>query len=125
MLLVRNNEEEESRKICDIAQAPKLCELENDRIMVNGGYVFVYQAMKEQTVAGINNRYVKVDLMKSKMRHCLITAEEMSQKFNIGIEKVKDSLRTTSQKGIIPAVHPLHCRNQVHRMKLNMKRLNV
>ena len=64
MFLVRNNEEEESRNICDIAQAPKLCELENDRIMVNGGYVFVYQAMKEQTVAGINSSYVKVDLMK-------------------------------------------------------------
>ena len=39
--LIQTKEEEESRKICEIARAPKVCELKNDRIMGSIGYVLV------------------------------------------------------------------------------------
>ena len=38
-------------------------------------------------ITGINNRYVKVNMMESKTRHSIITPEEVSRKYNIGIEK--------------------------------------
>ena len=45
LALVRTKEEEESHEICDIAQAPKVHEIETDRIMGGIGYVFVKRAM--------------------------------------------------------------------------------
>ena len=45
--------------------------------------------MIEQSAARIKNLEVKVKEMESKTRHSAITPEELSQKFNIGIDKAK------------------------------------
>ena len=108
LALVRTNEEEESRKICKIARDPKVRELETDRIMGCIGGVFMEQAMIERLDDSINVRDVKVKEMESKIRHSIIKCKEVSQKCNIRIKNMKDTLIVTTQKGIIHALHPLH-----------------
>ena len=49
----------------------------------------------------------------------------MSCKFNTNIDKVKDTLIVTTQKGIIHVVHPLHHIYIFDNMQLNRKRLNA
>ena len=61
----------------------------------------------------------------SKTRHSGHTPEEVSRKFNIGIERSKETIKVTTQKGIHHAVHPLHHRYHVDHMQFNRKRLNV
>ena len=74
--LVDTKEEGGSHKIYDIAQDPKLCELETDRIMVGIRYVFAEQAMTEQLIATIYiwNVEVKV-MMESTKRNSIIMPE--------------------------------------------------
>ena len=49
----------------------------------------------------------------------------VSWKFNIGIEKAKEKLRVTRQKGIRHYVHTLHQRYRAYHMQLNRKRFNT
>ena len=63
--------------------------------------------------------------MESKTRNSVITPDEVSQKFNIWIEKAKGMLRVTTHKGIINEVHLLHQRYIVAYMQLNRKSLNA
>ena len=60
----------------------------------------------------------------SKTRHSGHTPEEVSRKFNIGIERAKETIKVTTQKGIRHAVHPLHRQYRVDHMQFNRKRLN-
>ena len=63
--------------------------------------------------------------MESNTRHSVITRKEASQKYNIGIKKMKDTFIVTTQKGIIHAVHPLYHRYIVDNTQLNRKCLNA
>ena len=63
--------------------------------------------------------------MESKTRHSVITPDEESQKFNIGIEKSKDMLIVKTKKGIRHAVHPLHRIYRVDNIQFNRKCLKV
>ena len=125
LALVRTKEEEESRKICEIARAPKVYELETDGIMGSIGYMFVERAMIEQLIASINVWCVKVKDIESNARHSVINPEEVSRKFNIGINRLKYTLRVTTQTCIRHAVHPLHRIYRVYNIQLNRKRLDA
>jgi hypothetical protein len=46
----------------------------------------------------------------SKTRHSVVSPENVARAWNIGIEKAKDTLRVTTQKGIRYAIHPIHRR---------------
>ena len=59
-----DKEEEESRKICEIVQASKVCELKTDRIMGGVRDVFVEREMTERLIYGINVLDVKVNGME-------------------------------------------------------------
>ena len=61
----------------------------------------------------------------SNTRHSGHTPREVSRKFDIGIERAKETIKVTMQKGIHHAVHPLHHRYHVYHMQFNRKRLNV
>ena len=89
------------------------------------GDVFVEQTMVEHLVGRINVRYVKFKAMESKTTYYVIMPELVSQKFHIGINKMKDMLGVTTHKGIMHAVHPLYCRYRVDNVQLNRKRLNA
>ena len=86
--------------------------------------MFVERAMTEQLISIIKFWYVKVKAMESNTRHSVITPEEVSRKLNIWIEKVKDNLRVTTQKGIRNVLHPLHHIYRVDNTQLNRKRIN-
>ena len=60
------------------------------------GDVLMEEAMTYWLVSSIKIQDVKVKAMESKTRHSIIPLEEVSQKFNIGIEKVKDTLIVTA-----------------------------
>ena len=49
----------------------------------------------------------------------------MAQKFNIGIDRAKETLKVTTQKVIRHAVQPLHRRYRVDHIQLNRKHLNA
>ena len=87
--------------------------------------VFVEKAITERRVNIINIRYVKVKAMESKTRHSVITLDELSCTFNIGIKKVKCTLRIKTQKGIRYVVHPLYRRYIVNNMQFRRKCLNL
>ena len=86
--------------------------------------VFMERVMKERLVSGINVWYVKVNTTESKTGLSIITPEEVNQKFNIGIEKAKDTFLVKTQKGIIHAVNTLQQRYRADHMQLNRKWLN-
>ena len=99
-------------------------ELETDRIMGGIGDVFVEKMMKKLLVTGINVQNVKVNEMESKTENSVITTDEVSWKFSIRIEKAKDTVIVTTQKGIRRAVHILHRRYQVDHIQLSINHLN-
>ena len=119
---VQTKKDAEIHKIYDIARAPKCYELKTEIILGGIGDVFVEQAMTEHLVASISIQGVKIKLMKSNTRHYVITPEEVSHKFNIGIKKVKGTLRVTTQKWIKHEVYPLRRIYRVDKMQLNRKR---
>ena len=51
--------------------------------------------------------------------------EKVSCKLNIRVDKSKDILRVTTQKGVLHAVHPSHRIYRVGNMQLNRKLLNT
>ena len=57
-------------------------------------------------------------------RHSSVNFENLSRKWNIGLETAKCTLQVTTQQGIRTAVHPLHRRYRVDHLHLNRRRLN-
>jgi hypothetical protein len=56
-------------------------------------------------------------------RHSKVTPEELSRKWNIGLQTVKDTLKVTTQKGIRTAIHPMSQRVRVDHLHLHWQRL--
>ncbi len=57
-------------------------------------------------------------------RHSSVMVENLSCKWNIGLETTKQTLQVTTQRGIKTAVHPLHRRYRADHLHLNRRRLN-
>jgi len=57
-------------------------------------------------------------------RHSSVNYENLSRKWNIGLETAKRTLQVTTQRGVRTAVHPLHRRYRVDHLHLNRRRLN-
>jgi hypothetical protein len=57
-------------------------------------------------------------------RHSSVKFENLSRKWNIGLETAKRTLQVTTQQGIWTAVHPSHRQYQVNQLHLNRQRLN-
>jgi hypothetical protein len=69
-------------------------------------------------------RVEQVSFLGTKDRHSQVTAEEVARKFRCGIELAKQTLKTTTQRGVRHAIHPLHRRYRVDHLHLNRRRLN-
>jgi hypothetical protein len=54
-----------------------------------------------------------VSEVASSSRHSSATPEHLARAWNIGLEKAKDTLRVTTQKGLRFAIHPIHRRYRV------------
>ena len=142
---IQTKEEEEFRAISEIARANKPPLLTHKLDIHLGGISdwLVEQTMTERLIASVNikgvnklkpreeqkpllpNHYsIRVSEIASKTRHSVHSPEEVSRKFNIGIERAKETLKVTTQKGIRHAVHPLHRRYRFNHMQFNRKSLN-
>ena len=137
---IRTKEEEELRKIAEIVvRGPSRTAYKNeyDGILRSIFDSFVERTMTERLIASVNVRNVNrvsvvrdpkpleaghynciISEVASKTRHSRHTPEEVSRKFDIGIERVKETIKVTTQKGIHHAVHPLHHRYHVDHMQL-------
>ena len=68
---------------------------------------------------GMDHYNGKVSELASNTRNSTHTAEEVSRKFNIGIERAKTTIKVTTQRGICHDVHPLNCRYRTDHMQFN------
>ena len=73
---------------------------------------------------GMDHYHGKVSELDSNTWHSTHTTEEVSRKFNIGIERAKATIKVTTQRGIRHDVHPLHCRYRADHMQFKQRRLN-
>ena len=92
--------------------------------MVNIKGVNKVKPREEKKTLLPNHYLIRVRKIASKTRYSVHSPEEVSRKFNIGIERAKETLKVTTQKCIIRAVHPLHRRYRVDHIQFNRKRLN-
>ena len=56
-------------------------------------------------------------------RHSNITPERIAMVMNVSLEKAKNMMRVTTQKGIRTAVHPIHRRYRVDHLNLHSEKL--
>ena len=61
--------------------------------------------------------------VKSHTRHSVITAEHLARKMNIRLEKVKQMMIPTKQKGMRTAEHPITRQYRVDHLDLQTYRL--
>ena len=64
-----------------------------------------------------------VSFVGTKDRHSQVSAESVARKFRCGLETAQRTLKTTTQRGIRHAIHPLHRRYRVDHLNLHRRRL--
>ena len=69
------------------------------------------------------HRDSNVSFVGSKDRHSQVNAETVARKFRCGIETAQRTLKTTTQRGVRHAIHPLHRRYRVDHLNLHKRRL--
>ena len=114
-----------------------------DQILGHISDLYIEKALTERLIGSVNikdicpiqpstpllsnhfgNKWRIVNDVASKTRHSATTPEEVSRKFGVDIDTVKETLRVTTQRGIRHAAHPLHRRYRVDNMQYNRKCLN-
>jgi hypothetical protein len=68
-------------------------------------------------------RDANASFVGSKDRHSRVNAETVARKFRCGIETAQRTLKTTTQRGVRHAIHPLHRRYRVDHLNLHRRRL--
>ena len=61
--------------------------------------------------------------MVANTRHSVITPEHVAKIMHMGLDKAKNLLKVTTQKGVRTAVHPIHRRYRTDHIDLNRDRL--
>ncbi|KAL7569667.1 hypothetical protein ACA910_008321 [Epithemia clementina (nom. ined.)] len=72
----------------------------------------------------VHNEHHDAASLFSDRRHSEITPETLSQKWNIGLDTAKQTLRVTTQLRVRTAIHPLHRRYRTNHTALRYPRLN-
>jgi len=65
-----------------------------------------------------------VSFVGAKDRHSRVSPETIARKFRCGLETAQKTLKSTTQRGVRHAIHPLHRRYRVDHLNLNRRRLN-
>ena len=68
-------------------------------------------------------REASISFVGSKHRHSRVNAETVARKSWCGIETAQRTLKTTTQRGVRYAIHPLHRRYRVDHLNLHRRRL--
>ena len=66
-----------------------------------------------------------ISSVNSRARHADISPEALAEKWKIGLQTAKDTLKVTTQNGIRHALHPLKRRYRTDNMSLGYRRLNI
>jgi hypothetical protein len=69
-------------------------------------------------------RDTAIHFVGMKNRHSRVTPETVARILRCGLETAKNTLQSTTQRGVRHAIHPLHRRYQVDHLNLNRRRLN-
>jgi hypothetical protein len=74
----------------------------------------------------LGNRVLKSvrvsEQVASQTRHTRVSPESIARMWNVGLERAKETLRVTTQKGIRFAIHPIHRRYRVdHLLHLGLQ----
>jgi hypothetical protein len=74
--------------------------------------------------ANRNSETVQLAFVGAKDRHSQVSAETIARKFRCGLETAQRTLKTTTQRGVRHAIHPLHRRYRVDHLNLHRRRLH-
>ena len=78
---------------------------------------------KNERMQTPHKRTSDIKKVKARHKHSKITPESIAYMMNIGLDKAKQMLTTTTQKGIRTAIHPIHRRYRVDHLDLHSQRL--
>jgi hypothetical protein len=78
----------------------------------------------EEDLTDVETGHRKLAAVDTRARHQALTVEEVSQKFGIGLETARQTLKATTQYEIRHAVHPLSRRYRTDIMQTKRQRLN-
>ena len=70
-------------------------------------------------------KMTKVSAVNTRSRHADVTPEVLAEKWRIGLQTAKDTLKVTTQNGIRHALHPLKRRYRTDTMSLGYRRLST
>ena len=110
-------------------------ECESDLVLGSISRSLVPDSMYERMVASVrvssskqrdkipHKRTRSIGKASAKHRHSKLTTEHVARLMNIGLDKAKQMMHVTTQKGIRTAVHPIHRRYRVDHLDLHSNRL--
>ena len=114
-------------------------EHESDLVLGSISGSFVVDTMYERLVSSVRVTYPtskrrkenngtkksarKANKAISNSRHSIITPEHLARTLNIGLDKAKQMLKVTTQKGIRTAAHPIHRKYRVDHLDLHSSRI--
>ena len=119
----------EYRKICALNGTIK-SRIDDDDGDESDLSVFTPSIMMKRMVGAVNiatayrEQPANIAFVGAKDRHSQVNAETIARKFRCGVETAQKTLKTTTQRGVRQAIHPLHRRYRVNHMDLHRRRLH-
>ena len=119
------------RHICALERIPRCascgeqCSCGSDLAVLDPAS-FIRRMVSAVHVATTNreNDDIRVAFVGAKDRHSQVSTETVARKFRCGLETAQRTLKTTTQRGIRHAIHPLHRRYRVDHLNLHRRRLH-
>jgi hypothetical protein len=116
----------EYRKICalDGISNHDTTEAEESDLSVFDQTTMVTRMIKAVNVATACRDPGIVGYVGAKDRHSRVTPETVARMFRCGLETAQNTSKTTTQRGVRQAIHPLHRRYRVNHLDLHRRRLH-
>jgi hypothetical protein len=84
-------------------------ESESDQILSDISSIYSHAKIANRAAQSVRI----VSQVASKTRHSKVTPEHLARAWNVGLDRAKETLRVTTQKGIRYSIHPIHRRYPV------------
>lgn len=93
-------------------------ESESDQILSDISSIYSHAKIANRAAQSVHI----VSQVASKTRHSKVTPEHLARAWNVGLDRAKETLRVTTQKGIRYSIHPIHRRYRVdHLLHLGLQ----
>ena len=124
-----NMEQLTYRSVCALESIPRCddrcegqCSCGTDLSVFETGSL-VRRMVSSVHVTTAHRNDTQVAFVGAKDRHSQVSPETVARKFRCGLETARRTLKTTTQRGVRHAIHPLHRRYRVDHLNLHRKRL--